>query len=209
MSVFRSGQLRQLAIALACVPLVVLAAASAAAEGPSAAVYRWVDDRGVTHFTNLGPKGKGYQLVSRPKGFQTSKVPRGQSHEYDRLIRRAAADAGLPPALVKAVIAAESAFQPDAISRKGAMGLMQLMPQTARELGVRRAFDAEDNVYGGTRYLRRLHDKYGSWTFTLAAYNAGPTAVDRYRGVPPYAETQEYVRRVLSYYRRFHGDFPR
>jgi soluble lytic murein transglycosylase-like protein len=128
---------------------------------------------------------------------------------FDPLIRKASLDVGIPPALVKAVIHAESAFNPQAVSRKGAMGLMQLMPGTARTLGVDDAFRAEENIRGGTRYLRQLHDKYGSWTHTLAAYNAGPGAVDRYRGVPPYNETREYVRRVLSYYRRYHGDFPR
>ena len=125
------------------------------------------------------------------------------------MIQEAASDAGIPPALVKAVIHAESAFDSEAVSKKGAMGLMQLMPGTARELGVVQPFRADDNVRGGSLYLRRLHDRYGSWAHTLAAYNAGPTAVDRHRGIPPFAETQQYVRRVLSYYRRYHGDFPR
>jgi soluble lytic murein transglycosylase-like protein len=110
---------------------------------------------------------------------------------------------------VKAVIHAESAFDPKAVSPKGAMGLMQLMPDTAEALGVARPFQVTQNVYGGTRYLRALHNRYGSWTHTLAAYNAGPAAVDQYRGVPPYNETRRYVKRVLSYYRRYHGDFPR
>jgi soluble lytic murein transglycosylase-like protein len=89
------------------------------------------------------------------------------------------------------------------------MGLMQLMPKTAIFLGVESPFQADENVWGGTQYLRRLHDRFGSWTHTLAAYNAGPTAVARYRGVPPYPETRQYVKKVLSYYRRFHGDFAR
>jgi soluble lytic murein transglycosylase-like protein len=125
------------------------------------------------------------------------------------LIREAARQVGIPAAMVKAVIHAESAFDVDAVSRAGALGLMQLMPGTARELGVLDPLRAEENVHGGARYLRTLHDRYGSWTHTLAAYNAGPTAVDRYRGVPPYGETQQYVRRVLTYYRRYHADFSR
>ena len=88
------------------------------------------------------------------------------------------------------------------------MGLMQLMPATAELMGVEEPFQARQNVQGGTRYLRALHDRFGSWTHTLAAYNAGPSAVDQYRGVPPFAETRQYVKRVLSYYRRYHGDFP-
>ena len=127
---------------------------------------------------------------------------------YDDLIKRASRRHGVPAALVKAVIHAESAFNPRAVSPKGAMGLMQLMPATAQQLGVAKPFHASQNVQGGTRYLRSLHERYGNWTHTLAAYNAGPTAVDHYRGVPPYTETRQYVKRVLSYYRRYHGDFP-
>jgi soluble lytic murein transglycosylase-like protein len=84
---------------------------------------------------------------------------------------------------------------------------MQLMPATAHSLGVADPFQAEQNVDGGVRYLRHLMNRYGDWTRALAAYNAGPTAVDRYGGVPPYQETQRYVERVLTYYRRYHGDF--
>jgi soluble lytic murein transglycosylase len=162
----------------------------------------------VVHYTNIS-YDRRYQRVRPPSGFGWSAVSRGDARRFDGLIRTAAADAGVPPAIVKAVIHAESAFDTSAISRAGAMGLMQLMPATARELGVLDPFRADENVHGGARYLRYLHDRYGSWTHTLAAYNAGPTAVDRYQGIPPFAETQQYVRRVLTYYRRYHGDFPR
>ncbi len=171
-------------------------------------LYRYVDDRGVIHYTNVS-YDRRYKVVRPPSGFGWSAVKRGDGRRFDGLILEAAADAGVPPAIVKAVIHAESAFDTSAVSRAGAMGLMQLMPATARELGVSDPFRAEQNVQGGARYLRTLHDRYGSWTHTLAAYNAGPTAVDRYQGVPPYAETQQYVRRVLTYYRRYHGDFSR
>ena len=113
------------------------------------------------------------------------------------------------PDLVKAVVATESSFNPTAVSAKGAQGLMQLMPATARSLGVEQPLHVEQNLDGGVRYLRSLIDRYGDWSRALAAYNAGPTAVDRYGGVPPYAETRQYVDRVLTYYRRYHGDFPR
>jgi soluble lytic murein transglycosylase-like protein len=160
----------------------------------------------VIHYTNVS-QDRRYQLGRPPSGFAWTAVRRSEGRPFDGLIRAAAADAGIPAAMVKAVIHAESAFNRTAVSRAGAMGLMQLMPGTARELGVSDPFRAEQNVQGGARYLRHLHDRFGNWTHTLAAYNAGPTAVDRYQGVPPYAETQQYVRRVLTYYRRYHGDF--
>jgi soluble lytic murein transglycosylase len=172
-------------------------------------LYRFVDARGVVHFTNV-PKDDRWKVIRPPRGLTYSSGPRRPVRLYDPLISRAADLYGVPAAMVKAVIHAESSFNPRAVSRKGAMGLMQLMPETARDLGVREPFHEEDNVLGGTRYLRVLRDRYsGSWTHALAAYNAGPSTVDRYRGVPPFAETQEYVTRVLSYYRRYHGDFPR
>jgi soluble lytic murein transglycosylase len=186
----------------------LLVASLLPAPAGAGSLYRYIDDRGVVHYTNIS-YDRRYHRVRPPSGFGWSAVSRKDGRRFDPLIRDAAAAAGVPPAIVKAVIHAESAFDTRAISRAGAMGLMQLMPGTAREVGVLDPFRAEENVHGGARYLRHLHDRYGSWTFTLAAYNAGPTAVDRHRGVPPYAETQAYVRRVLSYYRRYHGDFSR
>jgi soluble lytic murein transglycosylase len=179
-----------------------------AAGARAGSLFRYIDERGVVHYTNVS-YDRRYERVRPAGGFSWSAVSRSSGRRYDPLIQQAAADVGIPPALVKAVIHAESAFDPQAISKKGAIGLMQLMPGTARELGVVQPFRAEENVRGGSRYLRRLHDRYGSWAYTLAAYNAGPTAVDRHGGIPPYAETQQYVRRVLSYYRRYDGDFPR
>src|SRR5262245_59925081 len=171
-------------------------------------LYRYTNQRRVIHFTNVSYDER-YVIVRPPGGFAWEAVSRSDGRRYDGVIRDAAAEAGVPAEIVKAVIHAESAFNVGAVSRAGAMGLMQLMPETARELGVRDPFRAEQNVQGGARYLRLLHDRYGSWTYTLAAYNAGPTAVDRYQGVPPYDETQRYVRRVMSYYRRYHADFSR
>jgi soluble lytic murein transglycosylase len=171
-------------------------------------LYRYEDERGVVHYTNIS-YDRRYERVRPPGGFRWTAVKRGDRKRYDPLIVQSARNAGVPAAMVKAVIHAESAFDPRAVSKAGAMGLMQLMPGTARELGVGEPFRAEENVRGGTRYLRQLHDRYGNWAYALAAYNAGPTAVDRYEGIPPYAETQQYVKRVLSYYRRYDGDFPR
>jgi soluble lytic murein transglycosylase-like protein len=115
---------------------------------------------------------------------------------------------GVEPGLVKAVVHAESNFDRRAVSRKGAQGLMQLMPGTARSLGVDDPFDAWQNIYGGTRYLGALIDRYdGNLKLALAAYNAGAKAVTRHGGIPPYRETQGYVRRVLNLYRRYDADF--
>jgi soluble lytic murein transglycosylase len=181
-------------------------AAPAAADRP---IYSFVDERGVSHFTNLPPRDARYQPVP-PRlrgGVPRGRVPRHQG--YDGLIGLTAAEHQVQPALVKAVIAAESNFDPDAVSRKGARGLMQLMPDTAEQLGVADPLRPTENVRGGTRYLRAMLDRYGDLTRALAAYNAGPSVVDRYGGVPPYRETRDYVDRVLTYYRAYHGDFGR
>jgi soluble lytic murein transglycosylase-like protein len=117
---------------------------------------------------------------------------------FEELVQEHSDKQSLRPELVRAVIQVESGFDPSATSPKGAMGLMQLMPDTARSLGVVNAYDPEDNIRGGTAYLRQLLNKYGSEQLALAAYNAGPGAVDRYDGVPPYRETKDYVRKVGS-----------
>ncbi len=172
------------------------------AVASSDVLYRFVDSRGVVHFSNV-PTDQRFVRV-QPEG--TRAVPMG-SERFDELIARVARQYELPPALVKAVIASESNFDPAAISAKGAQGLMQLMPATAREMGVEDSFHAEDNVRGGSAYLRELIDRYGDWRHALAAYNAGPTAVEHYGGIPPFPETREYVRRVLKYYRAYDVDF--
>ena len=127
--------------------------------------------------------------------------------EIDGLIETHAQRQSLDPALVRAVVDVESSYDPAARSGKGAMGLMQLMPATARSLQVDNPYDPEENLRGGTTYLRGLLDRFGGdLELALAGYNAGPAAVDRYRGLPPYPETHDYVDRVL---RVFRGEEPR
>lgn len=129
------------------------------------------------------------------------RIPGGQSSLYAVEILQAAERYGVAAKLVEAVIRVESAFNPQAVSRKGARGLMQLMPETASLLGVQNSFSPGQNIEGGVRYLRHLLDRYrGNLPLALAAYNAGPRVVDRYRGIPPYPETREYVQRVLRFY---------
>lgn len=122
------------------------------------------------------------------------------SGAVETAIRQAAAKYNLSPDLVRSVIRAESNFQPTAVSSAGAMGLMQLMPETAKDLGVTNAFDIRQNVDGGTRYLRQMLDRFnGDVKLALQAYNAGPGAVEQYNGNVPFAETRQYVKRVLGY----------
>ena len=185
-----------------------LALGSAAPARAGGQIYTFVDSRGVTHFSNI-PNDDRYEPIVR-KSTRTKRPTRvPQEGGYDGLIRLTAMEHDVPPALVKAVIAAESRFDSGAVSHKGAQGLMQLMPRTAAKLGVSDPFAAADNVRGGVRYLREMLDRYGDMGRALAAYNAGPTAVDHYRGVPPYPETRAYVQRVMTYYRHYHGDFGR
>lgn len=126
--------------------------------------------------------------------------------EIDNLIEKYADKNGLDSDFVKAVINQESGFNPDATSHCGAMGLMQLMPSTAQGLGVTNAYDAEQNIMGGTKYLKGLMDRFdNNKSLALAAYNAGPNAVKKYGGIPPYMETQNYVKNVLGSYERMKG----
>ncbi len=157
--------------------------------------------------TFLALKGGGE--IGLPPGLLRGLVPdevveeiaAAQGDDVQALARAAAERYGLDPDLVLAVVGAESGFAPKAVSPKGAQGLMQLMPRTAAELGVVDAFDPAANLDGGSRYLESLLVKYrGNLRLALAAYNAGPGAVARHGGVPPYRETQEYVRRVMRRY---------
>ncbi|MCA9511282.1 MAG: lytic transglycosylase domain-containing protein, partial [Myxococcales bacterium] len=189
----------------------LLGAALAHAGQP---LYRYTGPDGTVHFTNVPTDSRYERVFLTERGLQRDGIGRlrgrgrAPTHTgYDWLIARAANAYELDPALVKAVIAAESNFDPRATSRKGAQGLMQLMPHTARSVGVDDPYSPAQNVLGGARYLREMLDRFGDVTRAVAAYNAGPTAVERHDGIPPYTETREYVSRVLHYYRGYHRDF--
>ncbi|HTZ32959.1 MAG TPA: lytic transglycosylase domain-containing protein [Methylomirabilota bacterium] len=139
--------------------------------------------------------------------FEPVEEPLSDKTPFERVIRAAADRYQVDADLIHCVIAIESNFDPKAVSPKNARGLMQLMPQTAAQLGVKDVFDPEQNVNGGTKYLRQLLDKYNNLTLALAAYNAGPVRVDQYgRQVPPYLETMKYVQRIARSYARIKAE---
>ena len=165
-----------------------------------AEIYQYIDAKGTISLTNV-PTDVRYRRVDiHPNRLH----PMISERELEPVISRFSRQHQLHPALIRAVIKAESDFDPMAVSRAGAVGLMQLMPQTAVRMDVRDLYDPEDNIGGGTKYLRHLLDRFrGNLPLALAAYNAGEHVVDRYRALPPIDETRQYVRKVLRYYRTF------
>lgn len=165
-----------------------------------AEMYQYVDANGTISLTNV-PSDMRYRRIDI---LSNRLHPTISEQELEPMISRFSRQHQLHPALIRAVIKAESGFDPHAVSRAGAVGLMQLMPQTAARMDVRDLYDPEDNIGGGTKYLRQLLDRFrGNLPLALAAYNAGEHVVDRYRTLPPYTETRQYVRKVLRYYRVF------
>lgn len=194
-------------------PLAILVLSLLPAAARADGIYKYVEKDGTVVYTNVPPKGAAARKARKVSG-EMRPAPGPQAPvrlttstqrrlaDYEEHIEAAALRYRIPPALVRAVMHVESAFDPTAVSSAGASGLMQLMPQTAREMYVADIFDAKDNIEGGTRYLRVLANEFdGDMVKMLAAYNAGPEAVKKYDGqVPPYAETQAYVRKVLALY---------
>jgi soluble lytic murein transglycosylase-like protein len=177
-------------------------------------IYSYVDKDGVTHFTNRPSGDPHYRLYmkskegARRRSDASAVAPSDTSVErftrYGDIIREASALYQIPEELVRAVIKVESDYDPRAVSRVGAQGLMQLMPETAQRMQVRDVMDPRENILGGVRYLRVLANMFnGDLQLTLAGYNAGENAVVRHGGIPPFEETEDYVARVLSYYRRY------
>ena len=189
---------KNIKILTACTIIIILLAPGAFAD-----IYRYIDENGVMHFTNAPTSSVNeFKLFLREKG--KSAPSWYYTRKYDDLITEAAERFGVSFPLVKAIIKAESDFDAKAVSKKGAMGLMQIMPQNFKLLGLKDPFDPTQNINAGTRYFKQLYDRFnGKLALSLAAYNAGPTAVDRYKTIPPYEETEEYVRRVLRYYYKY------
>jgi soluble lytic murein transglycosylase-like protein len=221
---FRSSPVpwaRLRALAIAASLGLALSAPPPASAAPRNNYWQYTDAQGVLHVTNVPARSPGAWKILRslpgqlergasgprspaapgPDGAAPVVASAERLHRFDTIIRGAAQRYQLPQSLVRAVIHTESNYHPHAVSRAGAMGLMQLMPKTAHALGVRDAFDPRDNVYGGSRYLRLLANRYGGdMVLVLAAYNAGAGNVERYGGVPPFEETRAYVRSVLRRY---------
>jgi soluble lytic murein transglycosylase-like protein len=201
--------------------LIFVGAMLGAIAGPAAAdIYSFRDDRGVVHFTNT-PDDNRYKLVRReagsaPQPVSTNAVassamsrvwmpPEETIRKFASIIEVASRTHGVEAALVHAVVSAESGYNPGAVSKAGARGLMQLMPDTAKRYGVRDIMDPAQNIYAGVRYLRDLLMMFnGNLELAIAAYNAGENAVIKYGNkIPPYAETVQYVPKVLGFYRKF------
>lgn len=185
---------KNIIVALLIVPLFM------AVSPAFADIYRYVDAKGKVHFTDTPTHGRWNM-------YQKERSAAGAGHSsYIEIIRRHATSYRLEEALVKAVIKVESDYRPGIVSKKGAQGLMQLIPETARDLKVSDPFDPSENIRGGSEYLRRMLDLFNDdLDLALAAYNSGPSTVQRFGGIPPYDETRDYVKRVkryLDYYRQ-------
>jgi soluble lytic murein transglycosylase-like protein len=186
--------------------IAILLAASTAAASPK--IYTYLDAQGQRHYTDV-PDNRRYRLLVLSPQDRTASGDRydfrllAKATQYDSIIEHAAVSSALEPNLLRAVIVVESGFNSRAVSKRGAVGLMQLMPATASRFGVSNPFDARQNVHAGARYLKFLIDRFGhDVRLALAAYNAGEDAVERNGGqIPPFSETMAYVPRVLKIYK--------
>jgi len=188
-------------------------------------IYRYIDSKGTLHFTNV-PVSSGYQVYLKEKSnhpsesyaLKTTLDSNGSpspstvsaTTPYDNYIYQASIKHGISFSLLKAVIKVESDFNPNAVSKKGAKGLMQIMPENMSALNINDPFNPRENIMGGSWYLKTLLMQFdGKLPLALAAYNAGPTAVNKYRRIPPYTETKNYVRKVMTLYQQLSGSINR
>jgi soluble lytic murein transglycosylase-like protein len=185
---------------------VLLLVASAASANPK--IYIYIDEQGVRHYTDVPDSNRYRLLVLRPQdrtvsGDRYDAQLLARATQFDAIIEHAASIAAVQPNLLRAVIVVESGFNSRAVSKRGAIGLMQLMPATAARFGISDLYDPRQNVAAGARYLKFLLDRFGqNVSLALAAYNAGEDAVDRNGGqIPPFSETMAYVPRVLKIFR--------
>lgn len=173
-------------------------------------IYKYIDENGVIHFTNV-PTDSSYQyslfikeMIQKP----ALTLSRYSSNVFDEMITEASQKHGVSFPLLKAVIKVESDFNPRAVSRAGALGLMQIMPENAKAFRMKDPFDPRENILTGTQYFRELLERFnGKLHLALAAYNAGPNVVDRYNRIPPIKETEDYVERVMKYFQLFKNNY--
>lgn len=162
-------------------------------------IYRYKDEKGILHFTNIRSDLR-YTLYIK----EARENPDAFITKYDVIIKAASEKFNMEPSLIKAVIKTESGFDHTAVSSKGAQGLMQLMPGTADDMEVDDPYNPEKNIFGGTKYLSKMMERYNNDVkLALAAYNAGPDKVDEYKDVPPYKETKTFIERVMKYYDQY------
>ncbi len=189
-----------------CIPLsflVIVSLCLAPFRTAPADIFKYIDSQGVLHFTNV-PASSDYKLFIKESPERRKKFRERESSDYDHIIRQAQDIYNVDSSLIKAVIEVESGFNPQAVSKKGAKGLMQIMPVNFQYLSVSDPFNPFQNIMGGVKYLHTLIRRYeNKLPLVLAAYNAGPEAVDRYRQIPPFEETQNYVRKVMELYSRY------
>lgn len=161
-------------------------------------IYVYIDQNGDLFYTNRPTASNNKIYVKkRPSPILKHEVP----NRYDHIVKKASKHYGLSPSLIKAVIKVESDYNPNAVSKSGAMGLMQIMPENARNLELQHPFNPGENIMAGVRYLKHLMNRFdGKLILALAAYNAGPGNVERFETIPPFQETEDFVARVMMYY---------
>jgi soluble lytic murein transglycosylase-like protein len=196
--------------ALSVVFSVMLVFSSCVSSYAVGDIYRYIDENGVVHFTNV-PTDSSYNYKLFIRDVTRKPVLTVSSYSpsvYDEMITEASQRHGVSFPLLKAVIKVESNFNPRAVSRAGALGLMQIMPENVKAFGMRDPFDPRENILAGTQYFRELLERFnGKLQLALAAYNAGPNVVDRYNRIPPIKETEDYVERVMKYFHHFKNNY--